>query len=254
MALPKSIGKGNQRLHRHQIRRARPRSGGRRCREAIKKVDQRGEIASGLSHRLGWRIRKPATRPTALALIIIPLTLLLIFLIPVLSMFGSMKWAGLIFANVALAPIGGVVALFLTGTNFSVSSGVGFLALFGVSVQTERDHGGVHQPTAGTRTHHYSTPRGEDGAILRLRPIMMTMLVATLGLLPAATSHGIGSDSQRPFAIVIVGGLMAALMMSIFLLAHLICLDRLQDSDKLPVDLEVRRNGIELRGSGIHAE
>ena len=61
----------------------------------------------------------------------------------------------------------------------------------------------------------------KEGAILRLRPIMMTMLVATLGLLPAATSHGIGSDSQRPFAIVIVGGLMAALLMSIFLLPTL---------------------------------
>jgi cobalt-zinc-cadmium resistance protein CzcA len=61
----------------------------------------------------------------------------------------------------------------------------------------------------------------EEGAILRLRPIMMTMLVATLGLLPAATSHGIGSDSQRPFAIVIVGGLLGALLMSIFLLPTL---------------------------------
>jgi cobalt-zinc-cadmium resistance protein CzcA len=134
-------------------------------------------------------------------------------------MFGSMKWAGLIFANVALAPIGGIIALYLTGTNFSVSSGVGFLALFGVSVQT-----GVIMVEYINQLRargHTVFDAARDGAILRLRPIMMTMLVATLGLLPAATSHGIGSDSQRPFAIVIVGGLMAALMMSIFLLPTL---------------------------------
>ena len=125
----------------------------------------------------------------------------------------------LILANVAMAPVGGVVALWLSGTNFSVSSGVGFLALFGVSVQT-----GVimveyiNQLRARGLT---VVEAAEEGAILRLRPIMMTMLVATLGLLPAATSHGIGSDSQRPFAIVIVGGLIGALLMSIFLLPTL---------------------------------
>jgi cobalt-zinc-cadmium resistance protein CzcA len=97
-----------------------------------------------------------------------------------------------------------------------VSSGVGFLALFGVSVQT-----GVimveyiNQLRARGRTIEEAAV---EGAVRRLRPIMMTMLVASLGLLPAALSHDIGSDSQRPFAIVIVGGLMADLLMSIFLL------------------------------------
>ena len=118
-----------------------------------------------------------------------------------------------------MAPVGGVLALWLRGTNFSVSTGVGFLALFGVSVQV-----GVimveyiNQLRARGLT---VVEAAEEGAMLRLRPIMMTMLVATLGLLPAATSHGIGSDSQRPFAIVIVGGLMGALLMSIFLLPTL---------------------------------
>ena len=122
-------------------------------------------------------------------------------------MFGSMKWAGLIFGNVAIAPIGGVVALYLTGTNFSVSSGVGFLALFGVSVQT-----GVIMVEYINQLRargHTIFDAAKDGAILRLRPIMMTMLAlakTAFGPLPAATSHGIGSDSQRPFAIVIVGG------------------------------------------------
>ncbi len=134
-------------------------------------------------------------------------------------MFKSFKWALLILANVAMARIGGLLALLITGTNFSVSSGVGFLALFGVSVQT-----GVImlEYINQLRARGYSIEDSAvEGAVLRLRPIMMTMLVATLGLLPAALSHAIGSDSQRPFAIVIVGGLIADLVMSIFLLPTL---------------------------------
>ena len=118
-----------------------------------------------------------------------------------------------------MAPIGGLLALLVTRTHFSVSSGVGFLALFGVSVQT------------GVIMLEYINQlraRGQrlleaaiDGSVQRLRPIMMTMLVASVGLLPAALSRGIGSDSQRPFAIVIVGGLMAALILGVFLLPTL---------------------------------
>ena len=115
-----------------------------------------------------------------------------------------------------VARLGGLLALLITGTHFSVSSGVGFLALFGVSVQT-----GVIMVEYINQLRSRGFPVAEaaiEGAVRRLRPIMMTMLVATLGLLPAATSHAIGSDSQRPFAIVIVGGLVADLLMSIFLL------------------------------------
>jgi heavy metal efflux system protein len=146
------------------------------------------------------------------------LTILLIFMI-LYTMFGSFKWSTLILVNLTLAPIGGLAALLATHTNFSVSSGVGFLALFGVSVQT-----GVimleyiNQLRARGRS---VVDSAVEGAVLRLRPMMMTMLVATLGLLPAALSHEIGSDSQRPFAIVIVGGLISALVMSIFLLPTL---------------------------------
>jgi cobalt-zinc-cadmium resistance protein CzcA len=115
--------------------------------------------------------------------------------------------------------LGGLVALLATQTNFSVSSGVGFLALFGVSVQT-----GVIMLEYINQLRvrgHTVLDSAVEGAVLRLRPIMMTSLVATLGLLPAAMSHGIGSDSQRPFAIVIVGGLICALVISIFLLPTL---------------------------------
>ena len=146
-------------------------------------------------------------------------------------MFRSYKWALLILLNVGLARVGGFLALLLTGTYLSVSSGVGMLALFGVSVQT-----GVImlEYINQLRARGYSIPDAAvEGAVLRLRPIMMTMLVATLGLLPAALSHDIGSDSQRPFAIVIVGGLISDLLLSIVLLpTFYVWIAR--DGDQLP--------------------
>ena len=185
--------------------------------EAISKVDKQVKLPAG--YHINWAGEYESQQRAARRLaIIIPLTLLLIFLI-LYSMFKSMKWASLILMNVAMAPIGGLLALLLTGTNLSVSSGVGFLALFCVSVQV-----GVIMVEYINQLRvrgHTVFDAAVEGAVLRLRPIMMTMLVAMLGLLPAATSHGIGSDSQRPFAIVIVGGLMAALLMSIFLLPTL---------------------------------
>jgi cobalt-zinc-cadmium resistance protein CzcA len=157
-------------------------------------------------------------RANARLSIIVPLTLLIIFLI-LYAMFGSLKWSSLILLSLTTVPIGGLLALLFTGTHFSVSSGVGFLALFGVSVQV-----GVimieYINQLRTRGHTIANAAVE-GAVLRIRPILMTMLVATLGLVPAAMSHGIGSDSQRPFAIVIVGGLVTNLFISIFLLPTL---------------------------------
>jgi heavy metal efflux system protein len=130
----------------------------------------------------------------------------------------------------ARARVGGLLALLITRTLFSVSSGVGFLALFGVSVQT-----GVIMLEYINQLRaqgHSIEDSAFEGAVLRLRPIMMTMLVAALGLLPAALSHAIGSDSQRPFAIVIVGGLISDLVMSIFLLPTLYVWDS-RDGNKL---------------------
>ncbi|MGA2118630.1 MAG: CusA/CzcA family heavy metal efflux RND transporter [Bryobacteraceae bacterium] len=185
--------------------------------ESIAKVNAKVQLPRG--YHIDWEGEyESEKRAEARLLLIVPLTVLLIFMI-LYSMFHSFKWAMLILVNVMLARIGGLLALLITHTNFSVSSGVGFLALFGVSVQTGvimleyinqlRVRGNAIEDAA------------VEGAVLRLRPIMMTMLVATLGLLPAALSHGIGSDSQRPFAIVIVGGLISDLVMSIFLLPTL---------------------------------
>ena len=185
--------------------------------EAIKKVGDQVKLPTG--YTIDWEGEyKSQKRANARLLIVLPITILLIFII-LYTMFKSFKWALLIMATVAIAPIGGLLALWITGTHFSVSSGVGFLALFGVSVQT-----GVImlEYINQLRARRYSIEDAAvEGAVLRLRPIMMTMLVATLGLLPAALSHAIGSDSQRPFAIVIVGGLIAALIMSVFLLPTL---------------------------------
>jgi cobalt-zinc-cadmium resistance protein CzcA len=197
--------------------------------EAMRKVDEQVKLPTG--YRIDWAGEYASQQRAQKRLaIVIPLTLLVIFMI-LYSMFGSMKWASLILATVAMAPIGGVVALFLSGTNFSVSSGIGFLALFGVSVQT-----GVIMVEYINQLRsrgHSILDAATEGAIQRFRPILMTMLVASLGLVPAATSHGIGSDSQRPFAIVIVGGLMAVLMMSIFLLPCLYVWVA-RDGDSLP--------------------
>jgi heavy metal efflux system protein len=185
--------------------------------EAIDKVNAQVKLPRG--YHIGWEGEyQSEVRAEARLLLIVPLTVLLI-LIVLYVMFTSFKWALLILANVAMARIGGLLALLVTRTNFSVSSGVGFLALFGVSVQT-----GVIMLEYINQLRARGHPIEDsavEGAVLRLRPIMMTMLVATLGLLPAATSHGIGSDSQRPFAIVIVGGLIADLVISIFLLPTL---------------------------------
>ena len=185
--------------------------------EAIGKVNKQVSLPPG--YHLDWAGEYESQKRSSRRLAIVcPITILLIFMI-LYGMFGSFKWAILVLANVAIAPVGGLVALYLTGNHFSVSSGVGFLALFGVSVQT-----GIIMLECINQMRSAGLPVAEaalEGAVLRLRPIMMTMIVATLGLLPAATSHGIGSDSQRPFAIVIVGGLIGALMIGVFLLPTL---------------------------------
>jgi cobalt-zinc-cadmium resistance protein CzcA len=197
--------------------------------EAIKQIGAKVKLPPGYTVGSSGEYESEK-RAEARLLMIVPLTILVIYII-LYTMFKSAKWALLILTNVAMARIGGLVALLVTGTHFSVSSGVGFLALFGVSVQT-----GVImlEYINQLRTRGYTIPDAAvEGAVLRLRPIMMTMLVATLGLLPAALSHAIGSDSQRPFAIVIVGGLISDLVMSIVLMPTLyVWIAR--DGDKLP--------------------
>jgi cobalt-zinc-cadmium resistance protein CzcA len=198
--------------------------------EAMSRVEHQVKLPVG--YHLDWAGEyESQKRSQRRLLIVLPITILIIYII-LFTMFKSAKWAALTLANVSMAPIGGIVALLATGTHFSVSSGVGFLALFGVSVLV-----GVImiEYINHLRAQGYSIEDAAvEGAILRLRPIMMTMLVATLGLLPAALSRGIGSDSQRPFAIVIVGGLLAALFISIYLLPTMYVWVA-RDTDRLPL-------------------
>jgi cobalt-zinc-cadmium resistance protein CzcA len=193
--------------------------------ESIARVERNVKLPQG--YHLEWageyESQKRADKRMA---IVVPVTVLAIFLI-LYTMFRSFKWAMLILVSVIMASIGGPLALFLTHTNFSVSSAVGFLALFGVSVETGVIMIEFINQLRGRRkgmeesSRQHIVEAAVEGSVLRLRPVMMTMLVATLGLLPAALSHAIGSDSQRPFAIVIVGGLLANLVIGVFLMPTL---------------------------------
>ena len=198
--------------------------------EAMHKVETQVKLPVG--YHIDWAGEyESQKRSSKRLMIVLPITILVICMI-LYTMFKSFKWVVLILANVAMAPIGGLLALLLTHTHMSVSSGVGFLALFGVAVQT-----GVIMLEYINQLRARGEPilsAAIDGSVQRLRPIMMTMLVASLGLLPAALSRGIGSDSQRPFAIVIVGGLVAALILGVFLLPTLYVWVA-RDRDQLPV-------------------
>jgi cobalt-zinc-cadmium resistance protein CzcA len=186
--------------------------------------DAQRAVAAAVPVPSGYRVEwggeyKEYTASRQQLRIILPLTVLLIFLL-LFALYSNFKFPLITVIGVVLsAPVGGLVALLVTGTPFSVSSGIGFLALFGVSVQTavvyisyanELRQGGIGIMEA-TR----------EAALLRLRPIMMTALVAAFGLLPAALAHGVGSDSQRPFALVIVGGMFSRLLISVFLMPAL---------------------------------
>jgi cobalt-zinc-cadmium resistance protein CzcA len=164
--------------------------------------------------------------------LVLPLTLALIFLI-LFILYDNFKFPWITLAGVVLSgPIGGILALWFTGTSFSASSDIGFLVLFGVSVQTAVVYISYVNELRKTGMDIASATR--EAALVRLRPIMMTALVAALGLLPAALSTGVGSDSQRPFALVIVGGLISRLLISVFLMPVLY-VSVAKDGDRLEV-------------------
>ena len=149
---------------------------------------------------------------------VVPISLLLIFLL-LFVMFGNLKDASLVFINVPFAIVGGIAALFVTGTNFSISAGIGFIALFGICILF-----GVLLITVfkenldklkGRKNILYRAIR--VGVESRVRPVMMTAFMAAIGLLPAAVSHGIGSESSRPLARVVIGGILCAMTFSLLI-------------------------------------
>jgi heavy metal efflux system protein len=146
--------------------------------------------------------------------IIGPLAILLIFMI-LFALYGNFKFPVTVVIGVVMTePVGALLALKLTHTPFSVSSGLGLLALMGVSVETAVIL--VSYINKLRLENHNIRSATREAALLRLRPIMMTALVACLGLLPAALSTGIGSDTQKPFAIVVVAGLISRLFLGFF--------------------------------------
>jgi heavy metal efflux system protein len=189
--------------------------------DAMQQVNSAVKLPRG--YRLDWGGEyKEYTASRHQLNIIVPLTTFLIFLL-LFALYSNIKFPFITVLGVVLsAPVGGIFALWITGTPFSVSSGIGFLALFGVSVQTA-----VVYISYVNELRRSGIPLAEairEGAILRLRPIMMTALVAALGLLPVALATGVGTDSQRPFALVIVSGLFTRLLISVFLMPVLYAL------------------------------
>jgi heavy metal efflux system protein len=147
--------------------------------------------------------------------VIVPITVLLIFSL-LFWAFRSVRKALLILAIVPFTLIGGIAALAAAGLHFSVSAAVGFIAVAGISVQNGVIM--VEQIVELARGPASLAASAAEGAAQRLRPILMTALMAGLGLLPAALSHGIGSETQRPFAVVIVGGIVSATFFTLLLL------------------------------------
>ena len=199
--------------------------------EAMSEVGQKVQIPQG--YRLDWGGEySEYTASRAQLAAIVPLTLLLIFLL-LFVLYRNFKFPAIALIGVLMsAPVGGILALWVTGTPFSVSSGIGFLALFGVSVQTALVY--ISYVNELRLAGSPLAPAIREAAILRLRPIMMTALVAALGLLPAALATGVGTDTQRPFALVIVSGLFACLLIIVFLMPALYTLIA-REGDRLEV-------------------
>jgi cobalt-zinc-cadmium resistance protein CzcA len=199
--------------------------------EARQKVAQSVRLPIGYSFDWGGEYKDYLASLEQMK-IILPLTVLLILLI-LFALYGNLKFPLIIFFSVLVTePVGGLLALWVTGTNFSVSSMLGFVALMGVAVQTSVIlYSFINKLRQEGKDIASATV---EASLLRLRPILMTALVACFGLLPAAISTGIGSDSQKPFAIVIVGGLASRLLLSIFLAPVLYSLAA-RDGDVLQV-------------------
>ncbi len=199
--------------------------------EARKRVEDAVKLPIGYKFDWGGEYKEYLSSQAQMK-IILPLTVILILTI-LFVLYGNFKFPVIIFLSVLVTePVGGLLALRLTHTNFSVSSMLGFVALMGVAVQTSVI---LYSFINKLRLEGNDIPTATlEASLLRLRPIMMTALVACFGLLPAAMSTGIGSDSQKPFAIVIVGGLASRLLLSIFLSPVLYALVA-RDGDTLQV-------------------
>ena len=180
--------------------------------EAQKKVNASVHLPAGYS--LKWtgdfENQQRATKRLAQ---VVPISIAIIFII-LFILFSNARDAGLVLLNVPFAAVGGIVALLITQFNFSISAGIGFIALFGICIQN-----GVIMISDIKANLKLGSPlekATKEGVRSRIRPVIMTAAMAAIGLMPAAMSHGIGSESQRPLAIVIIGGLIGATFFALF--------------------------------------
>ena len=185
--------------------------------EAQSKVDRSVKLKRGYS--MVWQGDfENEQRATKRLEQVVPISLLLIFIL-LFVMFGNLQDAALVFLNVPFAIVGGVAALHLTGTNFSISAGIGFIALFGICIQDGVLLITVFKQNLEKLRNQQNTlyTAIRLGVNSRIRPVMMTALMAAIGLLPAAISHGIGSESSRPLARVVIGGILCAMIFSLLI-------------------------------------
>jgi cobalt-zinc-cadmium resistance protein CzcA len=191
----------------------RDRDLGSTIKEAQEKVEQAVVLPRG--YRIEWSGEfENQVRATRRLMQVVPVSLLIIFLI-LFVMFGNMTDASLVLLNVPFALIGGILALHLTDINFSISAGIGFIALFGLCVQN-----GVILISVFKKNLEHRMPLIQaikEGVSDRIRPVVMTALMAAIGLLPAALSTGIGSETQKPLAIVVIGGLMSGTVLTLLI-------------------------------------
>jgi len=199
--------------------------------EAQEKVRQKLKPAKGYSVEWVGEFENQVRATDQLSQVV-PISLAAIFVILFIT-FGNAKDAGLVLLNVPFAMIGGILALHVTGMNFGISAGVGFIALFGICVQN-----GVILVSVFNQNRLENQPLDEairQGVRSRIRPVVMTALMAAIGLLPAAISTGIGSETQKPLAIVVIGGLITATILTLFIFPILYrYFNRKGDSKKTP--------------------
>ena len=187
------------------------------------RIDKEVEVPRGYSLKWAGQFDQMKEAQQKLMLII-PATLAVIFLLLFFA-FNSLRDAGLVLVNVPFAAIGGILALYLTGEELSISAAIGFLSLFGIAIQDGVILISYVRKLIDDKMSHHGNISFEaireaviEGASLRMRPVMMTALLAGLGLLPAALSHAIGSQAQRPLALVIVGGMMTTTLLTLLVL------------------------------------
>jgi len=196
----------------------RERDQGSFVEEARQKINAAIKFPKGYSLDWGGQFEN-LSRASARLSLVIPLTILIIFFI-LFSMFKNIRHVGIAMMSIPFALIGGIIALLIRGYSFNVSAGVGFISLFGVSIMA----GVLYVSRTNKLIIDYDldiTEASQKAAIIQLRPNLMAIVAALLGLIPAARATGIGSDVQRPLATVIVGGLFSALFLTLFVLPSL---------------------------------